>query len=413
MLSISTTPLKKTALTPPKSSLAAVPLLDVQRENAPLFAEIMEAIRRVCQSGCFVLGPECQKLESALADYCQVQHAVGCASGSDALLLALMACGVGVGDEVIVPSYTFFATASAVWRLGARPVFVDIEPESYNIDPDLIEKNITAATRAIIPVHLFGQCAEMDSIGRIAEEHNLAIIEDAAQAIGAQYKGRPAGSMGHVGCFSFYPTKNLGGFGDGGMLVTDDAEMAQKLRLLRGHGMHPRYYHQTVGINSRLDAIQAAVLGVKLPHLERQCAKRQANARRYTQMFCDFGLDRVLGLPRVQPERRHVWNQYVIRIPDGRRDALRQHLTQLNIGTEIYYPVPLHEQECFSTLNPGPGILSETERAARETIALPIFPEIACIEQEAVVEQIAVFLGARVICSTPASLNTSPCNRAA
>ena len=339
------------------------------------------------------MGPDCQSLEKSLAELVGANHGIGCASGSDALLLALMAIGVGPGDEVIVPSFTFFATASAVTRLGGRPVFVDIEPSAFNIDPARIEGAITPATKAIIPVHLFGQCARMDPIREIARRHNLMVVEDAAQAIGARYHNRAAGSLGDVACFSFYPTKNLGGFGDGGMLTTSNDDLAERLRLLRGHGMQPRYYHQTVGINSRLDSIQAAVLNVKLPHLATWAAQRQENAARYRQLFVDAQLERVLDLPGQQEEQQHVWNQYTIRAAPGRRDALREHLTAAGIGTEIYYPVPLHQQECFRKLNldPKKDDFPETERAADQVLSLPIFPGLFATEQQVVVARIADF----------------------
>ena len=374
--------------------LPAVPLLDVCRDNDALGEEILAAMERVVRGGQFVLGPDVRRLEEQFASYTQSSFAIGCASGSDAVLLALMACDVGEGDEVIMPSYTFFATASAAWRLGALPVFVDIDPHSYNIDPGCVQEAITPATKAILPVHLFGQCAEMQPLAKIARDHNLALIEDAAQAIGAELDGRRAGSLADVGCFSFYPTKNLGGMGDGGMLTTNSEELADRLQLLRGHGMRPRYHHQQVGINSRLDSIQAAVLNVKLPHLETWTAARQQNAGRYGRLFAECGLEADVSLPQTQGGCRHVWNQYVIRISGGRRDALREHLTQAKVGTEIYYPVPLHLQECFSELGYRDGSLPHTEQAAAETLALPIFPGLSGPEQHAVVSQIAAFYGA-------------------
>lgn len=373
------------------SNISPVPLIDVLRQYGPLAERLQASLARVCASGHYIQGPEVESLEKELAEYCQTPHAVACASGSDALLLALMACDVGQGDEVILPSYTFFATASAAWRLGARPVFVDIEPEHYNLDPELIERRITPRTKAIIPVHLYGQCARMSPILDIARRHRLAVIEDAAQAIGAEDGGRRACSMGDVSCLSFYPTKNLACMGDGGMLLCQRADLADKLRLLRGHGMQPRYYHKVVGINSRLDALQAAILRVKLPHLDDWTAARQRNAHRYAQMFTECGLGGELGLPSASG--RHVWNQYIVRVPDGRRDALREHLKQSQIGSEIYYPVPLHLQECFTSLGYKPGSLPESERAASETIALPIFPELTAEEQATVVGQIAAFFG--------------------
>lgn len=370
----------------------AVPLLDVSRQNQPLRDEIAGAIMRVCDSGRFVLGPECEDLEHRVAEYCGTGNAVGCASGSDALLLALMAYGVGPGDEVLMPSYTFFATASAAWRLGALPVFVDIDPKTFNMDPAGVEVLISPRTKAIIPVHLFGQCADMTALETISRAHGIPLVEDACQAIGAQFAGRRAGSFGVAGCISFYPTKNLGGFGDGGMITTNDVALADQLRLLRGHGMRPRYHHSIVGINSRLDTLQAAVLDVKLSYLDQWNAARQANAQRYAELFAAHRLDQIIGLPAVGAGRRHVWNQYVIRVPDGRRDALRAHLAERQIGTEIYYPVPLHRQACFAALGYGPGSLPETERAAEETLALPIFAELTAAEQETVVRQIGAFL---------------------
>ena len=370
-----------------------VPLLDMGRQYEPLREAIRIAIDRVCESGRFVLGPDVAQLEQGIANYCGAKHAVACASGSDALLLALMALDVRPGDEVILPAYTFFATASAVWRLGAVPVFVDIDPVTYNIDPAQIASHTTAATKAILPVHLYGQCADMEAIHQVAQAHKLPVIEDAAQAIGASCGGRLAGTLGEIACFSFYPTKNLGGFGDGGMLTTESEDLAGRLRLLRAHGMEPRYYHRVVGINSRLDSIQAAVLNVKLPHLNRWAQLRRANVDCYNTLFAEHGLDRILTLPTVAADRQHVWNQYVIRVPDGRRDALREHLTKAQIGTEIYYPVPLHQQECFQALGYRSGSLPESERAARETLALPIFPELRVVEQRAVVSRVAEFFG--------------------
>jgi dTDP-4-amino-4,6-dideoxygalactose transaminase len=380
----------------PAGVLPAVPLLDMQRQYQPLRDEIRAAIDRVCDSGRFILGPDCEQLEQSIAKYTRTRHAIACASGSDALLLALMALEIGPGDEVILPSYTFFATASAVWRLGAMPVFVDIDPATYNLAPEATAARITRATKAILPVHLFGQCADMDALRALAQLHGLPIIEDACQSIGAEYDGLPAGGLGDVACFSFYPTKNLGGFGDGGLLTTNRDDLAARLRLLRAHGMEPRYYHQVVGINSRLDSIQAAVLNVKLAHLDDWANRRRANASLYHALFQDNGLARVLTLPTTDMRCTHVWNQYTIRVPDGRRDALRQYLAQMKIGTEIYYPVPLHRQACFQSLAYAEGSLPESERAARDTLALPIFPELAQAEIETVVYRIGEFFGIRV-----------------
>ena len=375
----------------PASGPEGVPLLDLKRQHTPLADAFAEALGRVCESGWFVLGPDVKQLEKHVADYSQARHAVGCASGSDALLLALMACGVGPGDEVILPSFTFFATASAVTRLGATPVFADIEPATFNLDPASVQSRVTSSTKAILPVHLFGQCADMDALGRIGASAGVPLIEDAAQAIGAEWNGRRAGSMGAMGCFSFYPTKNLGGAGDGGMVTTNDDALADTLQLFRVHGMRPRYYHQVIGINSRLDSFQAAVLNVKMPYLDRWTEMRQANARRYTELFTEAGLDRRIGLPPEAPHRRHVWNQYVIRVPDGRRDALRAHLAEAKIGSEIYYPLGLHEQQCFGHLGHGRGDLPETDRAVAEVLALPIFPELTEPEQRLVVERMVSF----------------------
>jgi dTDP-4-amino-4,6-dideoxygalactose transaminase len=367
---------------------ASVPLLDINRATAELREEIVAAVTRVIDSGRFLFGPDVPELEQSVAKLCGVEHAVGCSSGSDALLLALMALDIGDGDEVIVPSFTFFATASAVWRLGARPVFVDIDPQTFNLDPNRIEDAVTPLTRAIIPVHLFGQCADMDAIGVIAQERGLHIIEDVAQAIGAKFRSWPAGSMSAVGCLSFYPTKNLGGFGDGGMLMTHDAALAERLRLLAVHGMNPRYYHHVVGIASRLDSLQAAVLNVKLKRLGEWTARRAANARRYESLLA-AGLDGQLGLPRTDERCHHVWNQYTVRIGGGRRDAVKAQLAAAGVGSEIYYPVPLHLQKCFQSLGYGPGSLPHTEKAAREVLSLPIFPELTAIEQDTVVARLA------------------------
>lgn len=368
-----------------------VPMLDVGRGNLPLKQAFLDAIERVVDSGRFLHGPEVTELEKTVAEVCGTAHAIGCASGSDALLLALMALDIEPGDEIIVPSFTFFATASAVSRLGAEPIFVDIDPMTYNMDPECLEESITARTKAIIPVHLFGQCAAMDRIHQIASAHGLPVIEDAAQAIGAAWDDRPAGSWGQIGCLSFYPTKNLGGMGDGGMLVCNDDAIAAKLRLLASHGMQPRYYHKLVGINSRLDTLQAAILNVKISHLEDYANARRANAARYKELFQSSQLHDIVELPRKQPKATHVWNQYGIRVPHGRRDSLKSHLQNQGIGCEVYYPVPLHMQECFSDLGYSLGCLPHTETAAREILHLPIYPELTGGEQESVVEAIESF----------------------
>lgn len=371
--------------------IAGVPLLDVARGNSPLREEFIEALTSVVDSGRFLFGPDVTELEQEIAQLSQVDHAIGCASGSDALLLALMALEIGPGDEVIVPSFTFFATVSCVTRLGATPIFADINPRTFNVDPAAVRAAITPNTRAIIPVHLFGQCAEIDTLCRMAADRDIAVIEDAAQAIGAAYHSRPAGSWGRIGCFSFYPTKNLGGMGDGGMLTASDKSTADRLRLFAAHGMQPRYHHQVVGINSRLDSFQAAVLRVKFRHLPAAVAARQENAARYTQMFIDAGLDEAVTLPAVDPHAYHVWNQYSIRVDATRRDALRKHLAADQIGSEVYYPIPVHRQACYAHLRWPEGTLPETDRAAREIVNLPIFPELTADEQEQVVRSVGSF----------------------
>jgi len=366
-----------------------VPLLDINRDNRPHREEFIDAISQVIDSGRFLFGPDVVELEREIASYSQVENAVGCASGSDALLLSLMALGIGPGDEVIVPSFTFFASVSCITRLGATPVFVDIRPDTFNIDPDLIEPAITSNTKAIIPVHLFGQCAEIDRICQIACDHDVPVIEDAAQAIGAAYHSRPAGSWGLVGCFSFYPTKNLGGMGDGGMMTSADAATADRLRLLAGHGMRPRYYHQVVGINSRLDTFQAAVLRVKLRSLPEAIENRANVAARYTRMLGESNLvgDHIV-LPTTDSNAFHVWNQYAIRVTGGQRDTLRTFMAERGVGSEIYYPVPMHLQKCFNYLNVDSSTLPETEKASEEVLNLPIFPSLTEEEQSRVVETI-------------------------
>jgi dTDP-4-amino-4,6-dideoxygalactose transaminase len=370
----------------------SVPMLDVSRENRRLRPKIDAAMAEVCQSGAFVHGPACARFEAGMAEYCGVRHAVGCASGSDALLLSLMVLGVGPGDEVIVPSFTFFATASAVWRLGAKPIFADIRPDSFNLDPADVLYKLTTSTKAIIPVHLFGQCAQMDEIHQIATAaRGIPIIEDACQAIGADYRGRRTGALGTLGAFSFYPTKNLGGFGDGGLITTDDDELAARLRVLRDHGQQPRYYHHFVGLNSRLDALQAAVLNVKLPLVDSWAEARKRNADRYTTEFARPGIDKSIIAPVATSGCGHVWNQYTVRVAEGRRDALLKHLTERKIGTAIYYPVPLHLQKCFAALGYESGSLPVTEQACREVLSLPVYPELTVDEQECIIDTVVEF----------------------
>lgn len=374
--------------------LPAVPLLALDRQNAPLRDEIRAALQRVCDSGRFVLGPDVADLEKELGAILGVPHVIACASGSDALLLALMALEIGPGDEVVLPSYTFFATASAVTRLGATPIFADIDAATYLVDPADVARKMSRRTKAIIPVHLFGRTADMNALAAIARGAGVPIVEDAAQSILSTWDGRCSGALGDVGCFSFYPTKNLGGAGDGGFLTTARDDLAAALRLLRVHGMEPRYYHSLVGINSRLDSLQAAIIRVKLPHLDAWTSARQVNAARYDALFAERAFEGFVVPPAQDARNRHVWNQYVIRVPEGRRDALRAHLGRCGVGTEIYYPVPVHLQECFRDLGWGRGDLPETERAAEETLALPIFPELTPAEQRTVVARIAEFFGA-------------------
>lgn len=372
-----------------------VPLLDLTGQYAAIREEVREALDRVVESQKFILGPEVEALEEEVASYSRCRYGIGVSSGTDALLVALMALGIKAGDEVITPAYSFFATAGCVVRLGAKPVFVDIDPDTYNISPEKFEAAITQRTRAVIPVHLYGQMAEMDQLMEIARRHKIPVIEDAAQAIGAEYKGRRAGSIGDFGCFSFFPSKNLGGFGDGGMVTTDNAEVAERVRLLRNHGDWPKYYHKVVGGNFRLDAIQAAVLRVKLRYLDEWIGARQRNAASYRKLFMEAGIvasDEREGirLPVEASERRHTYNYFVISTRE--RDALRAFLTERQIGTEIYYPVPLHRQECFAELGYGAGDFPVSEMMAGETLALPIYPELALQQQERVVQAVKEFL---------------------
>lgn len=364
-----------------------VPLLDLSAQYRTIQSEIKKAVEEVFEGQQFILGPAVGKLEAEIAGYCGVQHAIGVASGSDALLLALMALDVKPGDEVITTPYTFFATAGSIARLQAISVFVDIDPKTYNIRPDQIEKKITARTKAIIPVHLYGQCADMDPILEVSKRHGIPMIEDAAQAIGATYKGRQAGSIGTFGCLSFFPSKNLGGAGDGGMVLTQDANLAEKVRILRVHGSQPKYYHHVLGCNSRLDSLQAAVLSVKLPYLNGWSLKREENARFYNERL---GVTGKVGLPHIEPYNRSIYNQYVIRVT--KRDNLAVYLKEKGIGSEIYYPIPLHMQTCFKYLGYNEGDFPESERAARETIALPIYPELTTEQKSYVADQIQGFL---------------------
>jgi dTDP-4-amino-4,6-dideoxygalactose transaminase len=386
------------------SDIKKVPLLDLRRD-AGLDPELEEAFRRVLRSGHYILGPEVDALEAECARYLGVKHALGVSSGTDALLLALMALDVGTGDEVICPTFTFFATAGTVWRTGARPVFVDIDPVSYNCDPRAIAAKVTPRTKAIIPVHLFGQAAEMDPILEIGRERGIPVIEDAAQALGSDYKGKRVGGLGAFGCFSFFPSKNLGAFGDAGLVTTNDDALAERATIMRAHGGKPKYYHQVVGGNFRIDALQAALIRVKLGHLDAYTAARQRNAALYEKLLLESG-HAVLGQagrsgtrPAIQlpvvSQSRHIFNQYVLRIPGaGARDNLRKFLAERGVGTEVYYPVPMHEQRCFASLGHKVGDFTASEAAARETVAVPIFPELTEPEIRYVVDQISAFMRA-------------------
>lgn len=355
-----------------------IPLLDLKRQYAPIRDEVMRVTEEVFESQAFILGRKVEEFEHAFADYCRARRSVGVSSGTDALLIALMVLGVGPGDEVIVPAYTFFATAGVVERVGAVPVFADIEESSFNVDPAEIERRLSQKTRAIIPVHLYGQVAEMDAIIEIARRAGVAVIEDAAQAVGAEYKGRRAGTIGKVNCFSFFPSKNLGAFGDAGAVTTDDDELAEKLVDLRVHGMRPKYYHHDVGGNFRIDALQAAILGVKLGYLDSWTEGRQRNATIYSEMFAEAGAGDRIVLPAVLPDRRHVFNQYVVRFRDGKetRDRVMAELRQAGIGCEIYYPVTLPAQACFAKLPSAGESFPVSERAAAESLAIPVFAEL-------------------------------------
>jgi dTDP-4-amino-4,6-dideoxygalactose transaminase len=363
-----------------------VPLLDLQAQYLPLRQPLLDALTGVADSQQFIMGPEVEAFEREVAAVVDVQHAIGVSSGTDALLAALMALEIGPGDEVVTSTFSFFATAGCIARVGARPVLVDIDPETFNIDVVAATRACTARTRALMPVHLFGQSADMSAVLALADEYNLKVIEDAAQAIGASDHGGKVGGIGHLGCFSFFPSKNLGGFGDAGLVTTNDEKLAHTVRLLRNHGMAPKYFHKVVGGNFRIDALQAAVLRVKLPHLAGWTEGRRANAARYRQLFQQAGLSGTVRLPSERPDRHHIYNQFVIRVPD--RDALKAHLDAAGVGTEIYYPVPFHRQECFASLGYKEGDFPIAEQAAAEVLALPIYPELTFEQQQYVVEQI-------------------------
>jgi dTDP-4-amino-4,6-dideoxygalactose transaminase len=381
-------------------------LLDLQAQYATIETEVMEALREVCASQKFILGAYVDELEKRIAEYSQCRFGIGVSSGTDALLVALMALDIGPGDEVVTTPYTFFATGGAIARLGARPLFCDIDPETYNLAPatveallrevgeqrdgKLINRRTGGTIKALMPVHLFGQVADMTPFMEMAKAHGLRIIEDAAQAIGSEYAGaRRAGALGDIGCFSFFPSKNLGAFGDAGMCTTNDPELAARLKILRAHGSKPKYYHAVIGGNFRLDELQAAILLVKLRYLDQWTAKRQENARFYDDAFARAGLAEHVLTPKVMPGHRHIYNQYVVRVK--RRDELKKHLGDAKIGTEVYYPVPLHTQQCFAYLGHGPEDCAESSRAALETLAIPIYPELSHEQQQQVVDSIAHF----------------------
>lgn len=378
-----------------------VPMLDLRAQYRPLRDEILAAMTRVADSQRFIMGPEITALEAELARMLRVGHAIAVSSGTDAVLLALMALDIKAGDEVVTTTYSFFATAGAIVRLGARPVLVDIDPQTFNMDPAQTAASITPRTRAIMPVHLFGLSADLDPIMDAAHRGGIPVIEDAAQAIGATYKSRPVGGIGALGCFSFFPSKNLGAFGDAGLLTTNDDGLAKRARLLRTHGMEPKYYHHLVGANFRMDALQAAVLRVKAPHLAAWTDARRANAARYRTLFRAAGLDADITLPVEPADRLHIFNQFVIRTPE--RDALKRHLDEQGIGNEIYYPVPFHLQPCFANLGLKRGDFPNAERAAEQSLAIPIYGELTAEQQSAVVSATAAFMkSARAHASTHA-----------
>jgi dTDP-4-amino-4,6-dideoxygalactose transaminase len=369
-----------------------VPLLDLRRQPKAIDDQMIAAFERVLKSGQYILGPEVEALEKSCAAYVGSKHALGVSSGSDALIMALMAYGIGQGDEVICPTYSFFATAGAIWRVGAKPVFVDVDAQTFNIDPQAIERAITKKTKAIMPVHLFGRCADMAQISAIAARAKLPVIEDAAQAIGATFEGKGAGSMGAVGCFSFFPSKNLGALGDAGFVTTNDPALHEQLRILRNHGGQSEYHHAVVGGNFRIDALQAALISVKLPHLDAATEQRQKNAATYTRLLTDAGLvGSRLDVPTASKNGRHIFNQYVIVVKEDARDALQTFLKERQIATKIYYPVPLHLQACFASLGGKAGDLPVAERLAKTSLALPIFPELTEDELRYVGEGIAAF----------------------
>lgn len=392
-----------------------VPLLDVNAQNLPLEPELAAAFQRVLRSGHFIMGPDVPALEQEIAQMTGAKHAIGVSSGTDAILLALMSLGIGPGDEVLCPTFTFFATAGCIARVGATPVFVDADPLTFNVDVADAARKVTSRTKAVLPVHLFGQCADMDAVVHLAEKHKLAVIEDAAQSLGAIYKGRGAGAIGHLGTYSFFPSKNLGALGDAGMVVARDDVQADKARLLRTHGSRPKYFHKEIGGNFRLDSLQAAFLRVKLPHYRDYTARRQANAAWYTEhlsklpgviLAADAASTRDASVRLILPADSnpvdpgkdsksasvHIWNQYTVRVlGPGRRDALRKHLSDRGIGHEIYYPVPMHRQECFGYLG-AQDSCPVAKQLADEVLSIPVFPELTEAQRREVVDAISAFL---------------------
>ncbi len=373
-----------------------VPLLDLKAQYQTIKDECLQVTEDIYESQYFILGPVVEKLENEIAQYCSTKYAVGVSSGTDALLLSLMAANIGHGDRVITTPYTFFATAGAVSRVGAIPVFVDIEADTYNISPAKIDaaikemsEEVRKTLKAIIPVHLYGQCADMDEVSRIAKDNNLVVIEDAAQAIGSEYHGQRAGSLSDFGCFSFFPSKNLGGFGDGGIVTTNSEDQYENLKILRVHGGHPKYYHSQIGGNFRLDALQAAIVSIKLKYLDQWTKSRQENAQMYNSLIIEAGLSNKVTVP-FEKENRHIYNQFIVQVPE-KRDELKEFLINNQVGCEIYYPVPLHLQKCFSGLGYSTGDFPVSEFAADHTLALPVYPELRKEQIEYIVDQIKQF----------------------
>ncbi len=375
---------------------ATVPMCDILGQYQSLQAEIDAAVLKVLGSGQVILGPEVAAFEKEAAAACGASHAVGCADGTTALVMALAALDIGPGDEVIVPPFTFFATVGSVVRVGAKPVFVDVDPLTFNLDPAKLEAAITPRTRAVIPVHLFGQCADMDRISGIADRYGVYVIEDAAQSFGAEYKGKRCGGMGTIGCFSFYPSKNVGTLGDAGMVTTNDAALAKKLVALRNHGSEVKYYHKYIGWNARIDAIHAAILRVKLPHADAWIAGRRAAAKRYDALIESAGLNGFVTRPVVDPHAGHTFNQYTVRVPAAHRDAVMKHLRADGVSCDVYYPLCLHQQECLKHLGYRPGDFPVSEEAARTVFSLPMFPEITESQQRRVVDSLTGYVQSQV-----------------